>query len=123
MENQTNNSQAKKVVTVTEIRNLLHTGVDREQIRLKYGMKKAEFKRLMSNPKLKGVKVRRAEKRDSFELVDDTVETTTDSQEQTSQEVTQEVSDVQDITANETATETATESVETSVGQNEDAYL
>ena len=83
MENQTEQTaqtagaeQEKKQISISGILADLGNGMTREEIRLKYGVKKAQFARIMNHEKLKGHKTKSAKKNDPFELVDDAPEAT-----------------------------------------------
>lgn len=67
-------AKVKQPIKITEVLEMLNQGTDREEIRTHFNLKKSEFSRLMANPKLKGKKVKTARQKDSFVVIDDTVE-------------------------------------------------
>lgn len=81
------NTQERKVVTISGVLEDLENGLGRPLIAKKYGLNAEEMKVLFQNPNLKGKRPKRATKKITFVLVDDvTPETTTDVELQQSED-------------------------------------
>lgn len=65
-------TQKAQVLTTSQILNDLDNGLDRKAIATKYGLSMLEVKVLFEHPALKGKRPKRALKKISFTLVDDT---------------------------------------------------
>lgn len=65
-------TQKAQVLTTSQILNDLDNGLDRKAIAIKYGLNMTEIKVLFEHPALKGKRPKRALKKVSFTLVDDT---------------------------------------------------
>ena len=68
--NQTAPAALPKIV-ISDVQRMLQEGQDREAIRVHYGLKKIDLKKLFMNPNLKGKKVHRDRITTRFEIVDD----------------------------------------------------
>lgn len=64
-------------IVISDVQAMLVAGKDREAIRLHYGLKKIDLKKLFMNPNLKGKKVHRDRILERFEIVDDVTATNT----------------------------------------------
>ena len=81
------NTQERKVVTISGVLEDLENGLGRPLIAKKYGLNAEEMKVLFQNPNLKGKRPKRATKKITFVLVDDvTPETTEDVELQQSED-------------------------------------
>lgn len=65
------NTQERKVVTISGVLEDLENGLGRPLIAKKYGLNAEEMKILFENPNLKGKRPKRATKKITFVLVDD----------------------------------------------------
>ena len=63
--------ETPQVLTVSQLLNDLNSGIDRNEIRKKYGLTQAEAKAIFSHPKLQGIRVKK-QKVMRVQLVDDT---------------------------------------------------
>lgn len=68
--------QESKLLTVSQILEDLDNGLDRKAIQTKYGLTGHEVKVLFTTPALKGKRPKRATKKVTFTLIDDTNSTT-----------------------------------------------
>lgn len=64
-------TETPRTLTVSQLLEDLNNGIDRKDIRKKYGLTQAEAKTIFSHPKLQGIRVKRA-KVTRIQLVDDT---------------------------------------------------
>ena len=69
--------ETPKVFTTSQILEDLDNGLDRKAIATKYGLNQAEMKVLFEHPVLKGKRAKRALKKVSFTLIDDTKQEST----------------------------------------------
>lgn len=81
-------------LTITQVKNDLALGIDRDGIAEKYGLTKGDVKKLFQHPSLKGLKVKTAP---GFDLVDDTVE---DDAEEVAETNSGQAEAVTDVAAN-----------------------
>jgi hypothetical protein len=72
------NTQERKVVTISGVLEDLENGLGRPLIAKKYGLNAEEMKILFQNPNLKGKRPKRATKKITFVLVDDVTPETTE---------------------------------------------
>lgn len=75
------NTQERKVVTISGVLEDLENGLGRPLIAKKYGLNAEEMKVLFQNPNLKGRRPKRATKKITFVLVDDVTPDTTENVE------------------------------------------
>lgn len=75
------NTQERKVVTISGVLEDLENGLGRPLIAKKYGLNAEEMKVLFQNPNLKGKRPKRATKKITFVLVDDVTPDTTENVE------------------------------------------
>ena len=64
-------TETPRTLTVSQLLEDLNNGIDRKDIRKKYGLTQAEAKAIFSHPKLQGIRVKRA-KVTRIQLIDDT---------------------------------------------------
>ena len=64
-------TETPRTLTVSQLLEDLNNGIDRKDIRKKYGLTQAEAKTIFSHPKLQGIRVKRA-KVTRIQLIDDT---------------------------------------------------
>tara|TARA_B100000963_G_scaffold350597_1_gene361051 strand:+ start:109 stop:486 length:378 start_codon:yes stop_codon:yes gene_type:complete len=69
--NEVEQTETPKTLTVSQLLEDLDNGIDRKDIRKKYGLTQAEAKAIFSHPKLQGRRVKRA-KVTRIQLIDDT---------------------------------------------------
>jgi len=65
--------ETPKTLTVSQLLTDLNSGIDRNEIRKKYGLTQAEAKAIFSHPKLQGIRVKK-QKVMRVQLIDDTVD-------------------------------------------------
>lgn len=101
----------KPVVTASAVLKMLEEGKDREEIRLHFGLKKAQAKRLFANKALKGKKVHGASKSDPFVFIDDTAAATSGAATETASTVSATASNTNETASTSSAATTSEEAV------------
>ena len=56
---ETKETPAKVTISIAQVKEDLANGIDRTQMKAKYGLKRADIIRLFKDPRLKGLKVKR----------------------------------------------------------------